>query len=166
MYGTHEDNFRRDESKYRDAVKTICSCITSRKAETQRFLAFDAAIKLLSQCSFLPDLTLSKGYVKESPETLCAFIAFGFGAFALWCGYEYYQLAAEAIKLNSIMPDATLAVTAMSVVVGALLSYLLYQMGLKNSRNKYGIGEDGQPFKSKVDVEPSVEEYKEMESDE
>ena len=64
------------------------------------------------------------------------------------------------------MPDATLAVTAMSVVVGALLSYLLYQMGLKNSRNKYGIDEDGQPFKSKVDVEPSVEEYKEMESDE
>lgn len=102
----------------------------------------------------------------EWSKKLCAFIAFGFGAFALWCGYEYYQLAAEAIKLNSIMPDATLAVTAMSVVVGALLSYLLYQMGLKNSRNKYGIGEDGQPFKSKVDVEPSVEEYKEMESDE
>ena len=39
-------------------------------------------------------------------------------------------------------------------------------MGLKNSRNKYGVGEDGQPFKSKVDVEPSVEEYEETESDE
>ena len=102
----------------------------------------------------------------EWSKKLCGLIAFGFGAFALWCGYKYYQLAAEAIKLNSIMPDATLAVTAMSVVVGALLSYLLYQMGLKNSRNKYGIGEDGQPFKSKVDVETSVEEYKEMESDE
>lgn len=102
----------------------------------------------------------------EWSKKLCAFIAFGFGAFALWCGYEYYQLAAEAIELNSVMPDATLAVTAMSVVIGALLSYLLYQMGLKNSRNKYGIDENGQPFKSKIDIEPSAEEYDEMESDE
>ena len=97
----------------------------------------------------------------EWSKRLCGLVAFGFGAFALWCGWEYYQLARRAIELDSIMPDATLAVTAMSVVVGALLSYLLYQMGLKNSRNKYGIGEDGQPFKSKVDVEPSVEEYEE-----
>ena len=102
----------------------------------------------------------------EWSKKLCGLIAFAFGAFALWCGWEYYQLAAEAIKLNSVMPDPTLAVTAMSVVIGALLSYLLYQMGLKNSRNKYGVSEDGQPFKSKVDVEPSVEEYEETESDE
>lgn len=75
MYGTHDENFRKDDPKYRDAAKTICACITSRKAETQRFLAFDAAIKLLSQCSFLPDLTASRGYVRENPDTLCAFIA-------------------------------------------------------------------------------------------
>ena len=75
MYGTHEENFRKDDPKYRDAAKTICACITSRKVETQRFLAFDAAIKTISQCSFLPDLTLSRGYVREKPETLCAFIA-------------------------------------------------------------------------------------------
>lgn len=102
----------------------------------------------------------------EWSKKLCSLIAFSFGAFALWCGWEYYYLTEEAIKLNSIMPDPTLAVTAMSVVIGALLSYLLYQMGLKNSRNKYGIDENGQPFKSKVDVEPSVEECEEMESDE
>ena len=75
MYGTHDENFRKDDPKYRDAAKTICACITSRKAETQRFLAFDAAIKLLSQCSFLPDLTANRGYVRENPDTLCAFIA-------------------------------------------------------------------------------------------
>ena len=75
MYGTHDENFRKDDPKYRDAAKTICACITSRKAETQRFLAFDAAIKLLSQCSFLPDLTASRGYVRENSDTLCAFIA-------------------------------------------------------------------------------------------
>lgn len=102
----------------------------------------------------------------EWSKKLCGLVAFFFGAFALWCGYEYYELAHEAIILNSVMPDATLAVTAMSVVVGALLSYLLYQMGLKNSRNRYGIDEDGQPFKSKVYMEDAVEEDEEEEETE
>lgn len=102
----------------------------------------------------------------EWSKKLCGIIVFFFGVFAIWCGYEYYNLAKQAIELNSIMPDVTLAVTAMSVVIGAVLSYLLYQMGLKNSRNKYGVREDGVPFKLRVDVEPSVEEYEETESDE
>lgn len=75
MYGTHEDNFRRDDPKYRDAAKTVCACIMSRKAETQKFLAFDEAINTLSRCTFLPDLTISKGYVRVTPESICAFIA-------------------------------------------------------------------------------------------
>ena len=75
MYGTHDDNFRRDDPKYRDAAKTVCACITSRKAETQKFLAFDEAIKTLSRCTFLPDLTISRGYIKATPEAICAFIA-------------------------------------------------------------------------------------------
>lgn len=75
MYGTHEDNFRRDNPKYQNAAKTVCDCITSRKVETQKFLAFDEAIKTLSLCTFLPDLTISKGYVKVTPESICAFIA-------------------------------------------------------------------------------------------
>lgn len=100
----------------------------------------------------------------EWSKKICGLIAFFFGAFALWCGWEYYQLTKMAISLDvSVMPDATLAVTAMSVVVGALLSYLLYQMGLKNSRNKYGVDEQGNPFKSKVDIEETVEEEEEDE---
>ena len=75
MYGTHEDNFRRDDPKYQNAAKTVCACITSRKVETQKFLAFDEAIKTLSQCTFLPDLTISKGYIRAMPESICAFIA-------------------------------------------------------------------------------------------
>lgn len=75
MYGTHDENFRKDDKKYRDAAVTICGCIRNRQVETQRFLAFDAAIKLLSQCSFLPDLKATRGYVRETPETLCVFIA-------------------------------------------------------------------------------------------
>ena len=45
------------------------------------------------------------------------------------------------------MPDPTLATQCVITIVGGFLSYLLYQFGLKNSRNKYGIDSDGQPFK-------------------
>lgn len=75
MYGTHPDNFRVNEKKYRDAAQTICACISNRFAETQRFLAFDNAIKLISQCHFLPELGAARGNVVEPPSTLCMFIA-------------------------------------------------------------------------------------------
>lgn len=102
----------------------------------------------------------------EWSKLLCGIIAFGFGVFALWCGAKYYDLIALAIETNAeVLPDVTLAVTAMSVVIGALLSYLLYQMGLKNSRNKYGIDETGQPFKTKFEVEPTVEELEEEDNE-
>ena len=97
----------------------------------------------------------------EWSKLLCTIIAIGFGIFAIWCGIEFYSLCRLAIELNSEMPDVTLAVTAMTTVIGALLSYLLYQMGLKNSRNKYGISEDGTPFASKADIEASIEELEE-----
>lgn len=42
--------------------------------------------------------------------------------------------------------DAAVATSGMTTVVGALLSYCLYQYGLKNSRNKYGVDSEGQPF--------------------
>lgn len=75
MYGTHTDNFRKDDSKYREAATTVCNCIKSRKVETQRFLAFDKAIGQLAQCSFIPDLNAKSGYIKETASVLCSFIA-------------------------------------------------------------------------------------------
>jgi hypothetical protein len=38
------------------------------------------------------------------------------------------------------------------------MSYLLYQMGLKNSRNKYGIDSEGQPFKRLPSDEEKIQE--------
>ena len=61
------------------------------------------------------------------------------------------------------MPDATLAVTSVTTVLGALMSYLLYQAGLKNSRNKYGIDSDGQPFKKLPSDEDKIQEIIESE---
>lgn len=102
----------------------------------------------------------------EWSKVLCTIVALFFSVFALWCDFEYYQLAYEAIQLNSVMPDATLAVTAMSAVIGAILSYLLYQMGLKNSRNKYGVDEEGNPYRVRMeDIYEETEDDK-VESDE
>lgn len=87
-------------------------------------------------------------------------IATLFGIYSVWCGIAYYNLCKLAILNSSYnLPDPTLAVTCVSVVLGALLSYLLYQMGLKNSRNKFGIDENGQPFKERmIDVEEAQQE--------
>lgn len=80
-------------------------------------------------------------------------IAFSFGLYGIWCGIQYYILCELAIRMNSVMPDVTLAVVSVTTVIASLISYLLYQMGLKNSRNKYGIDADGQPFEKKGEGE-------------
>ena len=75
MYGTHPDNFRREDKKYHDAAVTICNCIKNRQVETQRFIAFDNAIKTLSACTFLPGLNETRGCVHADSQSLCNFIA-------------------------------------------------------------------------------------------
>ena len=45
-------------------------------------------------------------------------------------------------------PDSSVAVQSLITVIGAVLSYCLYQFGLKNSRNKYGVDQDGNPYKT------------------
>ena len=85
-------------------------------------------------------------------------IALSLGSYGIWCGIKYYELCELAIEYNSIMPDATLAVTSVSTVIASLMSYLLYQMGLKNSRNKYGVDSEGQPFKRLPTEEERIQE--------
>ena len=99
----------------------------------------------------------------EWSKGFCTIIALALGAYGIWCGFKYYELCALAIQFNSIMPDATLAVTSVTTVLGALMSYLLYQAGLKNSRNKYGIDSSGQPFKSLPSEEDKIQEIIESE---
>lgn len=68
------------------------------------------------------------------------------GCYGIWCGIEYYTLSKLAIETGGTPPDALLAVTCVTTVLASLLSYCMYQFGLKNSRNKYGITETGEPF--------------------
>ena len=95
----------------------------------------------------------------EWSKLFSALIASVFGGYGIWCGIEYYRLSRLAIETNGTMPDVSLAVVCVSTVLASLLSYLLYQLGLKSSRNKYGIDSDGQPFKERLkDDEEEKEE--------
>lgn len=57
-------------------------------------------------------------------------------------------------------PDSALAVQSITTIIGGYMSYLLYQFGLKNSRNKFGIDEDGNPYKQDMsELYGNDEEY-------
>lgn len=86
----------------------------------------------------------------EFSKILVSIVILIVAGYGIWSGIEYYHLAKIAIASNSTMPEATLATTCVTTILGAVLSYCLYQWGLKNSRNKYGIDAEGQPFKQKA----------------
>lgn len=48
------------------------------------------------------------------------------------------------------MPDPSLAVQSVTTIIGGYMSYLMYQFGLKNSRNKFGIDGEGNPYSQKI----------------
>lgn len=48
------------------------------------------------------------------------------------------------------MPDSSLAVQSITTIVGGYMSYLMYQFGLKNSRNKFGIDNEGNPYSQHI----------------
>lgn len=84
---------------------------------------------------------------------------------AIWSTIKYYLLVEVAINTgNDILPDATLPVACITTILGAVLSYSLYQFGLKNSRNRYGVDESGQPFKTAVEYEDIEEDNCESDS--
>lgn len=88
---------------------------------------------------------------REWSKRFAGIVAGGIGVFGIWSAVRYYELVELAITTqSSVVPDASVAVTCVQVVIAALLSYLLYQAGLKHSRNKYGIDADGQPFRTKI----------------
>lgn len=111
-----------------------------------------------------------KAFLKkvEFSKLLCGIIAAVIGLVAVYAVLRYYSLTELAIETNSaVAPDATLAVTCVSMLLGAFLSYCLYQFGLKNSRNKYGIDAEGHPYRHKIEeyVDQYVEQTKTEDTD-
>lgn len=61
----------------------------------------------------------------------------------------YHVEVLYAISRDSMtLPDASIGTQTIITILGGFLSYCLYQFGLKNSRNKYGIDEEGHPYKT------------------
>lgn len=65
--------------------------------------------------------------------------------YGIGCGVAYYA----AVFMDK-MVESALAVQAVITILGGYMSYLMYQFGLKNSRNKYGIDNEGVPYSQKV----------------
>lgn len=72
----------------------------------------------------------------------------------------YHVAVFYAISRGSmILPDASLGTQTVITILGGLLSYCLYQFGLKNSRNKYGIDEEGHPYKTCDDINDAPDDF-------
>lgn len=83
----------------------------------------------------------------EFSKMFCLVMCIIFTAMGCWMISKYYELTKLAIETNSTTtPDAALPIAGISFIFAPVLSYLLYQAGLKNSRNKYGVDSEGQPY--------------------
>jgi len=89
----------------------------------------------------------NKKKIEKSFICLVAILLFG-----MTCVVTYYV----AIFMEKSC-DPIVATTSLTTIIGGLLSYFLYQFGLKNSRNKYGVDETGQPFKLQINEEVNNE---------
>ena len=82
-------------------------------------------------------------------KAVCALASLAFFAIGIWMVWYYYALVELAINAeSSVAPDAALPIAGITFIMAPLISYLVYQWGLKNSRNKYGVDENGQPYKT------------------
>ena len=78
---------------------------------------------------------------------LCSVLCGVFFFLGAWMISRYYELMELAIESGSVStPDASLPIAGITFIFAPVLSYLMYQAGLKNSRNKYGIDSEGQPY--------------------
>lgn len=65
--------------------------------------------------------------------------------YGIGCGITYYV----AVFMDK-MADPALAIQAVITIIGSFISYLTYQFGLKNSRNKYGVDSEGTPYRQNL----------------
>ena len=80
---------------------------------------------------------------KEWSKIITAAVSLICTGIAIWCIASYQQLIKLAILNNSaVIPDVTLPVTAITCLLGSILSYLIYQGSLKLSLNKNGLRAD------------------------
>lgn len=95
---------------------------------------------------------------KEFSKLFCAIASLVFVFIGCWMIWKYYSLVEMAIQMDSSStPDSALPIAGITAIITPMISYLLYQFKLKNSRNKYGINEQGVPYCSPEEVNEHVE---------
>lgn len=83
----------------------------------------------------------------EFSKRVCATAALAFFFLGAWMVWRYYELMELAIQeMAPVAPDAALPIAGITFIFSPIVSYLVYQFGLKNSRNKYGVDENGEPY--------------------
>ena len=83
----------------------------------------------------------------EFSKIACSLASSVFVGVGVWMIYRYYALVELAIKTEaSIAPDSALPIAGITAIFTPIIAYLIYQFKLKNSRNKYGISENGVPY--------------------
>ena len=84
---------------------------------------------------------------KEFSKMLCVVASLVFVFVGCWMIWKYYDLVELAIQNDSsATPDSALPIAGITSILVPFISYLIYQFKLKNSRNKYGINENGVPY--------------------
>lgn len=83
----------------------------------------------------------------EFSQRVCVIAALAFFFLGAWMVWRYYELMEIAINgMAAVAPDAALPIAGITFIFSPIVSYLVYQFGLKNSRNKYGVDENGEPY--------------------
>ena len=83
----------------------------------------------------------------EFSKMLCVVASFVLVLLGGWMIWKYYNLIELAIQTDSAStPDSALPIAGITAIITPVISYLLYQAKLKDSRNKYGISEAGVPY--------------------
>ena len=84
---------------------------------------------------------------REYSKIMCTVAFVLLALLGCWMIWKYYSLMKLAIVSgSSVTPDASLPIAGITAIITPIISYLLYQARLKDSRNKYGISENGVPY--------------------
>lgn len=91
--------------------------------------------------------TVSAKKMREYSKIICTVAFVLLALLGCWMIWKYYALMKLAIVSgSSVTPDASLPIAGITAIITPIIGYLLYQAKLKDSRNKYGISENGVPY--------------------
>lgn len=93
----------------------------------------------------------------ETSKILCVVCLAVFLTLTVFSVVAYFYAELAAIRSGAEAPSATIPLALVWADVGFYLSYCGYNGFLKNSRNKYGVDENGNPCQAQVEAWANAE---------